>query len=137
MARLAIGVDFGGTKVLAAVVDVDSGKVIGTGKKKTRANDGPDELMERIYDTCDQAIVDANVDRDHVVGIGVGIAGQVDAEQGLLVGTANLSRSVVDLPMAARLGPSKLTPRAPRSRMYCSLSCGVAGRRSYAAWCPT
>ena len=36
------------------------------------------------------------------VGIGVGIAGQVDAERGLLVGTANLSRAVVDLPMAER-----------------------------------
>src|SRR5918994_1085802 len=103
MAQLAIGVDFGGTKVLPAVVDVASGEVLGTGKKKTRASDGPDELMERIYDTCDEAIVDANVDRDHVVGIGVGIAVQVDAEQGLLVGTANLSRSVVDLPMAARM----------------------------------
>ena len=29
MAKLAIGVDFGGTKVLAAVVDVESGKVWG------------------------------------------------------------------------------------------------------------
>ncbi len=103
MAKLAIGVDFGGTKVLAAVVDVESGKVRGTGKKKTRADDGPDELMERIYDTCDQAMVEAKIDRDHIVGIGVGIAGQVDAERGLLIGTANLSRSVVDLPMAKRL----------------------------------
>ena len=103
MAKLAIGVDFGGTKVLAAVVDVGSGKVLGTGKKKTRSSDGPDELMERIYDTCDEAIVNANTDRDQIVGIGVGIAGQVDAEEGLLVGTANLSRSVVNLPMAARL----------------------------------
>lgn len=103
MAKLAVGVDFGGTKVLAAVVDVGSGKVLGTGKKKTRSSDGPDELMERIYDTVDEAIVDADTDRDQIVGIGVGIAGQVDAEEGLLVGTANLSRSVVDLPMAARL----------------------------------
>jgi glucokinase len=103
MARLAIGVDFGGTKVLAAVVDVDSGEVLGTGKKRTSAKDGPDQLMKRIYGTCDDAIKDAGVEIGDIAGIGVGIAGQVDAERGLLIGTANLSRSVVDLPMADRI----------------------------------
>jgi glucokinase len=103
MARLAIGVDFGGTKVLAAVVNVDTGEVVATGKKKTSATDGPDELMKRIYATCDAAMANANVTIKDIAGIGVGIAGQVDAERGLLVGTANLSRSVVDLPMAQRL----------------------------------
>ena len=103
MARHAIGVDFGGTKVLAAVIDVESGEVIGTGKKKTSAKDGPDELMKRIFATCDDAMDDANISIKEIEGIGVGIAGQVDAERGLLVGTANLSRSVVDLPMAERI----------------------------------
>lgn len=103
MARYAIGVDFGGTKVLAAVVDLQSGKVVGTGKKRTSADDGPDQLMKRIYATCDAALKDAGMSIEDITGIGVGIAGQVDAERGLLIGTANLSRSVVDLPMADRL----------------------------------
>lgn len=103
MARFAIGVDFGGTKVLAAVVNVESGKVIGTGKKKTSASDGPDELMNRIYTTCDAALKDAKKSSKDIEGIGVGIAGQVDPDSGILVGTANLSRSVVDLPIAKHL----------------------------------
>jgi glucokinase len=103
MARHAIGVDFGGTKVLAAVVNVENGKVVGTGKKRTSADDGPDNLMKRIYATCDAALKDAGMAIEDVEGIGVGIAGQVDAERGLLIGTANLSRSVVDLPMAERI----------------------------------
>jgi glucokinase len=115
MARLAIGVDFGGTKVLAAVVDVETGKVLGTGKKRTSAGDGPDELMKRIYATCDAALSDAGVEIDKVTGIGVGIAGQVDAERGLLVGTANLSRSVVDLPMKQRLEDRYGVPAAIRN----------------------
>jgi glucokinase len=100
MAKLAIGVDFGGTKVLAGVVDVESGKVLGTGKKRTNAGDDGSSLMKRIYDVCDSAMADAGVKIGDIAGIGVGIAGQVDAKNGLLVGTANLSRSVVDLPMA-------------------------------------
>ncbi|HYH13343.1 MAG TPA: ROK family protein [Thermomicrobiales bacterium] len=103
MARLAIGVDFGGTKVLASVVDVDSGKIRGTGKKKTDPNDGPDELMSRIYEVARKAVSKSGAEMSDMVGVCVGIAGQVDTERGILVGTANLSRSVVDLQMARLL----------------------------------
>lgn len=115
MARYAVGVDFGGTKVLAAVVNVDNGEVVGEGKKRTAASDGPKELMERIYDTIDAALIDAKLTSKDIVGIGVGIAGQVDAEQGLLVGTANLSRSVVDLPMGKHLKDRYGVPAAIRN----------------------
>lgn len=103
MGRLAIGVDFGGTKVLASVVDVDSGKVRGTAKKKTDSSDGPDELMMRIYEVARKAASKAKVDMDGLAGICVGIAGQVDTKRNILVGTANLSRSVVNLEMGRLL----------------------------------
>ncbi len=103
MARLAIGVDFGGTKVLAGVVDLDTGKVKGVGKKKSDASDGPDELMQRVYDVARKAVDKAGATMEEMVGICVGIAGQVDTDRGLLVGTANLSRSVVNLEMAKLL----------------------------------
>ncbi len=96
----AIGVDFGGTKVIAAVVDTARGKVKGEFKIATSAFDSGDALMERIFEVVDGALANAKVSVDDCAGIGVGIAGQVDAERGLLIGTANLSRSVVDLPMA-------------------------------------
>lgn len=103
MGRLAIGVDFGGTKVLAGVVDLDTGKVRGVGKKKSDSSDGPDELMQRIYDVARKAVDKAGATMEEMVGICVGIAGQVDSDRGLLVGTANLSRSVVNLEMAKLL----------------------------------
>lgn len=103
MGRLAIGVDFGGTKVLAGVVDLDSGKIRGIGKKKTDPTDGPDELMKRIYDVSRKAVSKAGAEMSDMAGICVGIAGQVDTERGILVGTANLSRSVVNLEMARLL----------------------------------
>ncbi len=115
MADLAVGVDFGGTKVLAAVVNVKTGKVVGTGKKRTSPTDGPNELMKRIYGTIDAALADANVKIEDISGIGVGIAGQVDATQGLLVGTANLSRAVVNLPMAKRLEERFKVPASIRN----------------------
>lgn len=115
MSKLAVGVDFGGTKVLAAVVDVTTGKVIGTGKRKTSASDGPEELMQRIYSTVEDALKTTGTKAQDLAGIGVGIAGQVDSERGLLVGTANLSRSVVDLPMAKQLSEKFGVPAAIRN----------------------
>lgn len=100
MATYAVGVDFGGTKVIASVVDVEKGDIIGSAKVRTSLFDSGNALMDRIYEVVDGAIVDAGVKTKHLKGIGVGIAGQVDADRGLLIGTANLSRSVVDLPMA-------------------------------------
>lgn len=103
MAKYAIGVDFGGTKVLAGVVDVEKGKVKGEYKVASSQYDTGDALLDRIYEVIDGALADAKVDIKDVVGIGVGIAGQVDAKEGLLIGTANLSRSVVNLPIAKSL----------------------------------
>lgn len=103
MATYGIGVDFGGTKVLGAVVDIESGTITGEHKIQTSLFDSGDALMDRIYDVIDGALDNAHLKPDDCVGIGVGIAGQVDANRGLLIGTANLSRSVVDLPMAHHL----------------------------------
>ncbi len=58
--RFAIGIDLGGTKILAAVVDAQ-GKVIGKAKKATHADKGPDEVIERISKAMDEALDDAQL----------------------------------------------------------------------------
>ena len=84
---LAIGVDFGGTKLLAAVVDVSNGEILGTAKKKTNPDDDAKALMERIYDGIDEAMDVAGIKkRQGIKGIGVGIAGQIDTDAGILLG---------------------------------------------------
>ena len=99
----ALGIDFGGTKLLAAVVDLSNGKVVATAKKKTSASDGPEELMARVFDVGEGALKAAKFKPKELAGVGVGVAGQVDADRGLLLGTPNLSQAIVDLPMAKGL----------------------------------
>ena len=114
--RYALGVDFGGTKVLAAVVDLKDGSVVGSAKKKTRASDGPEQLMERLQTVGEAALRDAGIGKKGgISGIGVGIAGQVDAERGILVGTPNLSQATVELPIADRLTERFGVPAALRN----------------------
>lgn len=115
MAEFAVGVDFGGTKVLASVVNVKSGKIEGSAKVRTSLFDSGDALMARIHEVIDGALKDAKKKAKDLAGIGVGIAGQVDAEKGLLIGTANLSRSVVNLPMVKMLEKRYSVPAAIRN----------------------
>ncbi|HKG24818.1 MAG TPA: ROK family protein [Thermomicrobiales bacterium] len=114
--QYALGIDFGGTKVLAAVVDLQTGKVLGQGKKKTDPADGPNELMERLYASAEAAMKEAKVGKKgEIAGVGVGIAGQVDGEKGILLGAPNLSQATVNLPMAALLTERFGVPAALRN----------------------
>ncbi len=114
-AKYGLGIDYGGTKLLAAVVDLNDGKVVASAKKKTSAADGPDEVMARIFDAADSALDKAKVKPSQLAGIGVGIAGQVDSDRGILRGTPNLSQAVVDLPIAKGLLDRYGVPTALRN----------------------
>lgn len=98
---LAVGVDFGGTKLLAAVVDVSTGEIRSSCKKKTNPDDDAKALMERIYSGIDEALDSAGIKKKSgIKGIGVGIAGQIDTGKGILLGAPNLSQATVNLPIA-------------------------------------
>ncbi|MFN8594213.1 MAG: ROK family protein [Thermomicrobiales bacterium] len=97
--RYAVGIDYGGTKLLAAVVDLKTGEVVATAKKRTSASDSPKAILERMEAVTDAALESAKLKPKQIEGIGVGAAGQVDSKEGVLLGTPNLSQAVVNLPI--------------------------------------
>jgi glucokinase len=106
--RLAIGIDFGGTKILAGVVNLDTGKLVGTGKKKTRQPHEQDDLIKRIMSVVDEALAEARVDIKKVSGIGIGAAGMVNREKGILLNAVNLG--LQELPLAQPLADKYKVP---------------------------
>ena len=87
----ALGIDLGGTKTLAAVVDITSGEVIASARKRTRAEKGQVFVAQRTIELAQGAINAANLPQDaSVVAVGVGAAGQVDRKAGILVDAPNL-----------------------------------------------
>ncbi|HVA90133.1 MAG TPA: ROK family protein [Chloroflexota bacterium] len=101
----ALGIDVGGTKILAGVIDLDNGQVVCTAKKKTRVGSGPDDLVQRIAEVGKEAIEQAHSVKKVPIGwAGIGIAGQVDRDRGLLIRGPNLGANVTDLPLAKRVG---------------------------------
>lgn len=84
--RLAIGVDLGGTKVLSALVD-GRGEIVASERRETDVDGGFDAVVEQIVE-----VVTSLRDRaDGAVGaVGVGVAGQVTADTGVVTRAPNL-----------------------------------------------
>ncbi len=95
-----VGVDLGGTKILAAVVGADHA-ILGRSKKPTPAEAGGAAILEAIVACVDQAIAEAGLGRDAIAAIGVGSPGPLDSEAGVIAFTANLN--VRDWPLGPDL----------------------------------
>jgi glucokinase len=85
--NLYVGVDLGGTKILAGVVDA-AGKVHACAKKKTRAEEGVDAVVGRICACVGEALAD--IDAKRVAAVGVGVAGPTDFERGVVLTAGNM-----------------------------------------------
>lgn len=86
----ALGVDLGGTKTLAAVIDLSTGAVVSSARKRTRANRGQDYVAQRTIELSNAAIAEARLTSADIVAIGVGAAGQIDRQRGVVVDAPNL-----------------------------------------------
>lgn len=90
-----LGIDLGGTKILAGVVDLTSGAVLARAKKRTKSDQGPDELLDRLGDAAEEALDGARLPKQaRVATVGVAAAGQVDPRQGVLRAAPNLGGQI-------------------------------------------
>lgn len=109
--KFAVGVDFGGTKISAGVVNLETGRLVSAAKKKTRQVHEELDVVKRIISVVDDSLNEANIDMKKVVGIGIGAAGMVNRQKGILLAAVNIGAN--DLPLTEPLSrhygiPSKL-----------------------------
>ncbi len=86
----AIGIDLGGTKVLTALVNKKNGEVVFAVKKKTRKDKGPVKIVEKIIESVYELLEENEKLKPEIDSIGIGVAGQVDRQQGILLSAPNL-----------------------------------------------
>jgi glucokinase len=104
-ARHAIGVDIGGTKIYAGIVDLDTGKATATARKPTRPDKGADFFVQRVGDVLEELLAEAKSSRVELIpAIGIGLAGQIDRERGIVLGAPNLATGLVNLDLGKVLG---------------------------------
>ncbi|MGC9329626.1 MAG: ROK family protein, partial [Candidatus Hinthialibacter sp.] len=88
--KYVIGVDLGGTKILAAVIS-ESGEVISRAKKKTKPDRPTEEILGRLVDVCREAVKASKISFDQISGVGIGSPGPLDPEKGIVIETPNLN----------------------------------------------
>jgi len=139
---LTVGVDLGATKVLVGAVD-PAGRVVARCLRPTGADRGPEAILADIIE-CLREVAGPPPAR-RVAGIGIGVAGQVDATSGTVLFAPNLGwqgfplgervREAVGLPVvvlndvqAATVGEHEFGAGRQVSEMTCLfVGTGVGG----------
>lgn len=90
MKKYSIGIDLGGTKILAGIVDKNTGKVLYKVKNKTKKEKGEKKISEKLVETVEELLKEAKIKKGEISSIGIGVAGQVDRKKGILISAVNL-----------------------------------------------
>lgn len=96
-----IGIDLGGTNMQIGVVGPTL-KVVGRAKKKTRAAEGSQRVIDRLIDGVHEACADAKVPLTEIAAIGIGAPGAVEPKRGIVLEATNLRWN--NFPLASVLG---------------------------------
>jgi glucokinase len=103
------GVDLGGTKIQAVVVD-DGHAVRGQARRPTPFEGGPPDVVAAIADAIREAASAAGVETAGLDGVGVGSPGVVDADAGTVADARNLPGWIEPFPLGAALAEELGTP---------------------------
>lgn len=84
-----LGLDLGGTKMLASLYGPGFAKV-GSGKKKTKGREGAESGLSRIQGLIREVLAQGSVDVSRLAGVGVACPGPLDLNKGIILEAPNL-----------------------------------------------
>lgn len=99
---LRAGVDLGGTKIQAVVMD-PAGEVLGSSRQPTPTVGGPGDVIAAVAATVREAAAGAGMEVASLGGVGVGSPGDVDDRAGTVTSARNLPGWTDSFPAAAVL----------------------------------
>lgn len=98
------GIDLGGTNMQVGVVRADARTaghekaLLGVARKKTKATDGLDPVLDRVEEAVREACDQAGIGVSDLAGVGIGAPGALDPSSGVVFEAVNLRWN--DLPLA-------------------------------------
>src|SRR5437764_15040356 len=96
------GIDLGGTKIQAVVVN-GRGSVIGDARHPTPTSGGPPAVAAEMATTLGEAAEAAGLEPSSLASVGVGSPGVIDAAAGTVASARNLTDWIEPFPLAAEL----------------------------------
>src|ERR1700737_64950 len=92
--RFIIGVDLGGTNIVAGAMPLDGSREIAMQTRPTLADGGAASVVEGIAEMSEkviaQTIADTGATRSDFLGVGIGSPGPLDRTKGIVIVTPNL-----------------------------------------------
>ncbi len=101
MSELIIGVDLGGTNAKTAVLTRDR-RLLAKDSRDTRAEGGPEVVMDVMVESIDAALAKAGASRSDVLAAGFGAPGPMNWQTGVVFSPPNLP-GWKDVPLAAEM----------------------------------
>ena len=95
-----IGCDLGGTNMRAAVLNSESGELLGMQSVPTRAEEGHDGVMKRIAELFDNVIAASSVNRSEISGASIGLPGSMNTDTGYTTYMTNLPDHWINVPVS-------------------------------------
>ena len=87
--KFAIGVDLGGTNIVCVIINYQ-GEILHRIKVSTYAERGREETIERIKSTIHETISKSKIEKNSIIGIGIGAPGPLDIKRGIINFAPNL-----------------------------------------------
>lgn len=91
-----IGVDLGGTNIVAAVVD-ENGRILNKSSCKTNLPKESEVLVSDIAHLIDLVLKQSNLSIDDIENVGIGVPGIVNTQEGVIVYSCNFNYSDVKI----------------------------------------
>jgi glucokinase len=89
MRDLVIGIDIGGTKIAGGLID-RQGNFLARALSHSHSGCSPDQVVEAVIQIADSLLTDAGVTKEQIEGVGVGCAGHIDFDSGVVLTNSNL-----------------------------------------------
>ncbi|HKE90355.1 MAG TPA: ROK family protein [Gemmatimonadales bacterium] len=97
--RYIVGIDLGGTNIVAGTVSEDGSEILGVLSEPTGAEGGADAVVDRIVKLAKKSIAASKV--KGIAGVGIGSPGPLDTKTGVVLLTPNLGW--VNMPLRDRV----------------------------------
>jgi glucokinase len=103
--RYIVGLDLGGTNIVAGAMPEDGSRMFALRAEPTRPDQGADAVVERIAKMIQavvaETITKTGAKKSDFIGVGIGSPGPLDREKGLVIVTPNLGWT--DFPLRDRV----------------------------------
>ncbi len=125
--QYVIGIDVGGTKIMAVLYDRRF-RPLAKSRTKTRAHEGERHFLGILRDSVRQVIKEAHLDREEVLGVGLGCPGIMNEKRGVVLSSPNI-RFLKNYPLAQKLAKATGLPATAAN----DVKAGLYGEQQFGA----